>query len=121
MPEYPALILGIDPGASGGLALIGDGFVEAHKMPQTRMDLVQTIEQYMPHIDRAIIERVRSSPQMGVTSAFTFGCNYERILAVLTVLRIPFEEVTPGTWQKGFMLKKGKGLGLSPTEKKNDH
>ena len=133
MPDFPPLIMGVDVGAGGGLAFLDSRltvpgfdvppFVQAYKMPETRADLLELIEPFLAYnvIRRAVVEKVHSSPQMGVASAFTFGMNYERVLMALTCLKIPFVEVTPGTWQKAFMLKKGKGLGLSPTEKKNDH
>ena len=115
-------ILGIDPGSAGGLALIGQsGTVLAYPMPDTRRDLQDGLSEFSHSIRFAYVEKVRSSPKMGVVSAFTFGCNYERVLMLCTCLYIPFEEVTPGTWQKGFALKKSRGLGLNPTEKKNDH
>lgn len=119
MPEYPKLVLGCDPGAGGGVAFIGDDFIVAEGMPDTRAEFVDLLEHYRPV--RALVERVSSSPQMGVVSAFTFGQNYERIIMGLTCLKIPFAEVLPSKWQKEFLLKKGRGLGLSPTEKKNDH
>jgi Holliday junction resolvasome RuvABC endonuclease subunit len=37
---------------------------------------------------------------MGVVSAFTFGCNYERVVMALMCAGIPVEEVTPQRWQK---------------------
>ena len=121
MPEYPPLILGVDVGANGALAFLGEGVTFVHPTPDTRMDLVVLLEEYRPSISHAYVERARSSPQMGVTSAFSFGMSYERILATLTALRIQFSEVLPYTWQRGFMLKKSPGLGMSPTEKKRDH
>jgi hypothetical protein len=101
--EYPLLILGADPGKSGGLAVVSlssDVTVEAHKMPETRNDLIDIIRMYGNKITRAYVERVRSSPQMGVTSAFTFGCNYERVVMALLCADISVEEITPQKWQK---------------------
>jgi hypothetical protein len=100
MSDYPSLILGADVGTNGGIALIGDGFAEAHKMPQTRKDLIELIAEYAPSVTMAYVEKVRSSPQMGVVSAFTFGCNYERVVMALMCAYIPVEEVSPQKWQK---------------------
>lgn len=100
MPEYPRLICGVDPGVSGGIALMGDGFAEAHKMPETRVDLIELVESYGDAIKAGYVERVRSSPQMGVVSAFTFGCNYERVVMALLCRKIPVREVLPRAWQK---------------------
>ena len=113
MPDYPPLICGIDPGASGGIAFVGDGFAEAHKMPETRRDVVELIENYRPAIVLAYVERVRSTPQMGVVSAFTFGCNYERAVMALLCAGIPIEEVTPQKWQKGLGCLTGGDKNVS--------
>jgi hypothetical protein len=40
-----------------------------------------------------------ASPQMGVTSAFTFGKGYGGLLMLLTALDIPFDQITPRKWQ----------------------
>ena len=56
----------------------------------------------------AYIEKVSSSPQMGVTSAFTFGRGYGFLRGLLTAYNYPFEEVLPRKWQASFGMKKGK-------------
>ena len=60
----------------------------------------------------AYVEKVHSSPQMGVTSAFTFGQGYGALLMLLTCKGIPFEQVTPQKWQKamGCMSKGDKNV-----------
>ena len=47
-----------------------------------------------------MVEKVASSPQMGVTSAFTFGKGYGFLCGILTALGVPWEQVTPQKWQK---------------------
>jgi hypothetical protein len=47
----------------------------------------------------AVIESVHASPQMGVTSAFTFGRGYGFLRGLLIGAKIPFEEVSPVRWQ----------------------
>ena len=40
-------IIGIDPGASGGIAVVQDGFItEAYKMPATERDVHDLLEPY---------------------------------------------------------------------------
>jgi hypothetical protein len=81
-------------------------------MPETRQDVANLI---LPYTNLAIayVERVRSSPQMGVTSAFTFGCNYERVVMALVCAGIPYEEVTPQRWQKALGCMTGGDKNVS--------
>jgi hypothetical protein len=94
-------VWGVDPGLNGGLSLIsGSGRC------QLCMDLgdavVETVKKHTPHSDSAIlvIEKIRSSPQMGVTSAFTFGMGYGTVLGVFTALGIRIFEVLPQVWKR---------------------
>jgi crossover junction endodeoxyribonuclease RuvC len=109
-------IIGIDPGKSGGIAWITDGKPCVEKMPETLQDLWALIESIMtehPPIYRskeckAYIEQVHSSPQMGVTSSFTFGNGFGHLEMALTAAGIPFERVSPQKWQKAMgCLTKG--------------
>ena len=112
-------ILGIDPGKNGAIAWITDGKICVEKMPETLQDLWGVIQDI--HSDticsrgatiKAYIEAVHSSPQMGVTSAFTFGQGFGHLEMALTAAGIPFERVTPQKWQKamGCMTKGNKNV-----------
>ena len=96
--------IGIDPGKAGGIAAIfHDGQAAAYATPASERDIYDVIHSLVVGEEAqccARIERVASSPQMGVVSAFTFGRGYGGLLMALTALRIPFEEVLPRTWQK---------------------
>jgi Holliday junction resolvasome RuvABC endonuclease subunit len=106
--------LGIDPGVSGGLAILSsDGTVQVTHMSHTDKDLWEWFARWAPKHPQvslfAVIEKVASSPQMGVVSAFTFGMGRGKLLMALTAAAIPFEEVTPQSWQKGLGIpKRGK-------------
>ena len=92
------IYLGIDPGKLGGIAIVGD-FTQAWKTPETERDLHDLIAE-LGGPNFAVIEKVHSSPQMGVKSAFTFGRGYGFLRGLLTAFCIPFEEVSPQKWQK---------------------
>lgn len=103
------IYIGVDPGVSGGIAIVTDRGapangvleVEAFPMPATERDLLDAlVYKTIPKQSRAVLERVAASPQMGVVSAFTFGKGYGGLRMALTAARIPFDEVTPATWQK---------------------
>jgi len=113
------LILGIDPGKSGGLATIGEatGHVLAWKMPPTERDLwsMFTNGAELRHGGFAYIEKVHAMPGQGVTSMFSFGQNYGMLRAFLIAAGIPFEEVTPQAWQKALSLPTVKQCGYAPS------
>ena len=113
-------IIGIDPGANGGIAWITDGKACVEKMPDTLQDLWELIRDITNHprssLDgrkyKAYIEQVSSSPQMGVVSAFSFGRGYGNLEMAITAAGIPFERVRPQVWQKalGCMTKGDKNV-----------
>lgn len=120
------LILGFDPGQSGGVAwqVIGNRqSASAISMPKTEHDLRHLLKGILDSHEGdalAFIEKVGATPQMGACSSFTFGKSYGFLRGVLTGMAIPFEEVTPQRWQADFNLKmKGKKLGKKDTEKHN--
>jgi len=114
------IVVGIDPGKNGGIAVIGEYGTYANKMPETLQDLWDMIEEIgfgdgcAPESCscRAYIEQVHSSPQMGVKSAFTFGNGFGHLEMALTAAGIPFERVRPQVWQKamGCMTKGDKNV-----------
>ena len=64
--------IGIDPGVSGGIAWIDPDGPHAEKMPATIGDLWQLIAGLETSECYCVIEKVHTSPQMGVKSAGTF-------------------------------------------------
>lgn len=115
------VFIGIDPGVSGALAFMADDgrVLGTHKMPDTERDLVEVVRLHThAHtptqvLARAVLERVHSSPQMGVASAFTFGKSYGALRMVLVALDIPFDEPTPAAWQKSLQCRTGGDKAVS--------
>ena len=111
-------IIGVDPGANGGIAWITDGKACVEKMPDTLQDLWELVVSISLDAGtggmgiRAYLEAVSSSPQMGVVSAFSFGRGYGNLEMALTAAGIPFERVRPQVWQKalGCMTKGDKNV-----------
>ena len=108
-------IIGIDPGKNGGISWITDRRPCAEKMPDTLRDIWELVCSISGRdwsnngMDcKAYIESVHSSPQMGVTSAFTFGRGFGWLEMALTAANVPFERITPQKWQKAMgCLTKG--------------
>ncbi len=98
------LSIGVDPGKSGAIGFISDSMgVWAVKNRETLHDLAIELRHAVNGHDRAfaVIEKVGATPQMGVTSAFTFGRSFGELLGILSALGVPFEMVSPQKWQKG--------------------
>ena len=94
-----------DPGINGGIAFIPDNDPSkawAVKMPETLTDLWDVFFNIGFECNKihCCLEKVHSSPQMGVTSAFTFGQGFGHLEMALTAAKIPFTYVTTQKWQK---------------------
>lgn len=114
------IILGIDPGLEGALALIDAGVssLVVHKMPvfsktttKTKKfvdvnEIYNVLKNYK--IDYAFMEQVAASPQMGVVSAFSFGEGYGKVQGVLAALEAPLTLIPPQTWKKALAVPKDK-------------
>ena len=109
--------LGIDPGKSGALALIGrDGLtLDWIGLNETEHDVAKFIELYRPMIDLAVLERVGARPGNGAASMFKFGQSYGFCIGLLTAAKIRYQIHTPTKWQRALGLVRPK---LSRTEKK---
>lgn len=111
--------LGIDPGASGGMAwLVGD-HVEAAQCPPTEAAIWQWVSGCLKVAGNvcACVEMVggyigerrgTANPAPG-SAMFKFGHSYGMVRMALVAAGIPFNVVSPKTWQKAFSLKKTKG------------
>src|SRR5690554_2653832 len=98
------MIVGIDPGKSGGIASVNaNGQASGLVMPTIGKDidgheLASILRSTQPNV--VIIEKVGSLPKQGVVSTFTFGTGYGRVLGVCEALGIPYRLVTPQAWKK---------------------
>ena len=115
------IILGIDPGLSGALALYDtpEQTVEVIDMPV--LELVrngrkkgevsaQALANHLAGrgIKAAYLERVNAMPGQGVTSVFSFGRSTGIVEGVLAAYDIPTTLVTPQAWQKAVGQRAGK-------------
>lgn len=105
------LYLGVDPGKSGAIAVLTqNGSVACVvRLDQTEHDIVDSVRQVVAEQRCcAMLERVSSMPGQGLSSTFKFGQSYGFLRGLLVSLRIPFEDVTPATWQ-GYLKCRSKG------------
>ncbi len=109
------LFLGLDPGLTGGISVVNyAGMLECFtEMPKTNRDILNWLWEYAPRSGFrpvARIELVHSFPGQGVSSTFKFGKGFGGLLMALDVIKIPYETVSPRSWQKE--------LGVRPRKKK---
>jgi crossover junction endodeoxyribonuclease RuvC len=107
-----SIILGIDPGLDGGLVWMRDDckIMAAHPMPCTFETYKKSTKRFIDQhellallnrnpYDQAVIEKVSASPQMGVTSAFSFGRGYGTLLGCLAFRGKRTVKASPSKWK----------------------
>ena len=107
------LVLGIDPGSSGGLAIIKNSnntlpqIILALRMPTVTIygkkiiDTKKIATELESHpIDVSIIEKVHAMPRQGVTSSFQFGRSFGALEALAYLLSKRVDYVAPAVWKK---------------------
>lgn len=95
--------LGIDPGLTGGYALLDDGraVLEPFPLAGGEVDLAElAIDWRSLEPDFAVLELVGAMPQQGLSSTFTFGRRVGEIRGVLAALGLRYYEVRPQAWKK---------------------
>ena len=106
------IYIGIDPGASGAIAVLRDDSsdVQFIKNDVTERDSYEWLcdnglaDGYGT---TAIIERVAAFPGQGASSTFKFGKSYGFLRGLLIACCIPFSEVSPVKWQTAMQCRSG--------------
>jgi hypothetical protein len=94
--------MGIDPGYSGAIVVIDEdgGFVASIRLSDTEHDVADFVDEFSHNITLGVLERVSAMPRQGVSSTFKFGTSYGFCRGLLVSFAVPFEDVTPGKWQR---------------------
>jgi crossover junction endodeoxyribonuclease RuvC len=95
-------LVGIDPGMSGGIAIIRDGDVTSlFPMPVIDKGMnAKAIRDIIHVADFVIMEKASAMPKQGVTGVFHFGEGYGMLQGIVLTLGIPLRLVTPQAWKK---------------------
>lgn len=122
------VIIAIDPGALGAIAVLIDGTLEeVEDMPHLVMEIGGTnrrrvdpytldgllksmVSSHVGLVDDfcCVVEEVGPMPKDGSTQAFNFGCAYMAVVMAFVVNRWPMHRITPPVWKRGLKLRKGK-------------
>ena len=111
-------IIGIDPGLSGGIAVLENNKVlDIFDMPvmsegkknKRQLNSAQLVKLIKDNISKneevsVVVEQVNAMPGQGVTSMFNFGQTFGAIKGVCAALGLPIFFVRPAKWKKHFEL-----------------
>ena len=112
------LIIGIDPGLSGAIAVLDNQKVKnifdmpvmsegkKNKRQLNSAQLVELIKQSIKGYEEItiVVEQVNAMPGQGVTSMFNFGQTFGAIKGICAALGLPIFFVRPAKWKKHFEL-----------------
>lgn len=141
------LVIGVDSGLSGAVAILADGkFVDVFDMPtagrgKAARQVVNSAalatllrEHVAAHPGASVVaavESVSAMPKQGLSSTFRFGESCGAVAGVLAALRIPIVRPTPQVWKRAFGLigaEKDASRGAAierfpdaPLSRKRDH
>ena len=103
--------IGIDPGKSGGIAIITNETVEIHNCPKTVDSMAHLIGMCLTNVaayrTKVFMEKVWAFPTDGKAGLFTFGENYGQWQGILASHELEPTLVTPKEWQSHFEIEKG--------------
>ena len=111
-------IIGIDPGLSGGIAVLENlKVINIYDMPvmsegkknKRQLNSAQLVTLIKENIKTneetvVVVEQVNAMPGQGVTSMFNFGQTFGAIKGVCAALELPIFFVRPSKWKKHFEL-----------------
>ena len=111
-------IIGIDPGLSGGIAVLENNKVldmfdmpvmsegKKNKRQLNSAQLVKLIKDNIKPDEEitVVVEQVNAMPGQGVTSMFNFGQTFGAIKGICAALSLPIFFVRPAKWKKHFEL-----------------
>lgn len=112
MGEGKYLVIGIDPGLNGAIALFDvdkDELIGVTGMPVfnikgkkyvDQFGLASILRPFAPTIRFAFVENVHSMPKQGVASTFKFGDGFGIVKGVLAGLAIPTLLIEPNQWKR---------------------
>ena len=116
------VIIGIDPGEKGGIAVLHYNKLVTYNMPGTYPDiyrLLESIKKEAPD-SKVILERVALGlPGQSSSATAKFARHNGHIEMALYALGFPTEEVTPQKWMKHYSNQTGSSKGLTKTQWKN--
>ena len=111
-------IIGIDPGLSGGMAVLENNKVkfifDMPVMPEGKKNKRQLNSAQLAKLIKdnilekeevcVVVEQVNAMPGQGVTSMFNFGQSFGILKGICSAMQLPMYFVRPAKWKKYFGL-----------------
>lgn len=118
------IIIGIDPGASGGIAVLDSPDIKTYNMPETYPDIynlfVDICQDYLDYDVLAIMEDVgHGMPGQSSKATAVFARHNGHLEMALYALGIRTVKVTPQKWQKHYSNSLGRSSGYEKRDWKN--
>lgn len=112
-----SILIGIDPGINGGIAVVSHGIANGIDLPrlgQHDLDL-DALQEWLTHecsirhgnVPMVILEKAHAMPKQGVVSVFNYGKVYGELWALCIIRGYRIHEVSPRVW-KGKMGLRSK-------------
>ena len=114
------IIIGIDPGLNGAIAVLENNKVlnifDVPVMPEGKKNkrqinsaqLVKMLEEIIKDLDKnevtVVVENVSAMPGQGVTSMFNFGQSFGVLKGIFSAMQIPMDFISPVKWKKYYNL-----------------
>lgn len=97
-------IAAIDPGANGALVILDGNKVESYLFPKvggklSYDDTVRMVVNLLKKVDFVFIEEVHGIKGSASKATFAFGYTCGALRAAIIIAGVPYEMVTPKTWQ----------------------
>ena len=107
-------VIGIDPGASGGIAVLNDTHrvVEVVNMPDTPLDILEFLRKYSPDDTVVYLEDVgRGMPGQSSSATAKFARHNGHLEMALLALRFRSVKATPQKWERTYGLGSSSAYG----------
>ncbi len=104
-----SVILGVDPGLTGAIAVLdeGGGFVRVFDMPSVSGVVAARLLFLLlgqEDVSAAYVEKVSAMPGNGVSGMFRFGRALGAVEGVFGAMAMPMHWVSPGKWKRAYGL-----------------
>lgn len=128
------IVVGIDTGARGGIAVVGPDGAVVWPMPfvervingkkRKRVDAIlfakvlRGLDSIPTNEMTAFVETAQASPQMGVSSSFAYGDSFGIVKGALAAKLIHFVQVSPVKWKRALGLIKPGARAIGRDEER---
>ena len=111
LKETTKVVIGIDPGKSGGVCIYDGNNIEAYACPQTVDDMASKINSTVSDYEiegvpfsqiEVAIENVHAFPTDTKSSSFKFGTNFGMWLGILASNKLEVTRIQPIVWMKSY-------------------